>query len=207
MMIACWGSKRPCSASRSAGSLSAQFPEREVGEHVGVGGAVDQRGEHRPAGFAEQVGGDAVELDAGVLEQLVQSSGFALAVADLGFAVAGEVPQRADRLGWDQARAQQPGFGQAAQPLRVGHVGLAAGDLLDVAGVDEDAFEPVLQDRPDRLPVDAGRFHRDLGDTVRLKPVGQRQQARDGRRGTSATSSSRSPASAGTRTHAVTLAL
>ena len=72
--------------------LEAQFPEREVGEHVRVGGAVDQRCEHRPAGFAEQVGRDAVELDAGVFEQLVQSSGFALAVADLGLAVAGEVP-------------------------------------------------------------------------------------------------------------------
>src|SRR5256885_9486652 len=62
------------------------------------------------------------------------------------------------------------------QPGRVGDVGLAARNLLDVASVDEQTVELVLEDRPDRLPVDAGRFHRHLRDATGLQPIAQRQQ-------------------------------
>jgi len=58
---------------------------------------------------------------------------------------------------------------------------LRAGDLLDVAGVDEQQLEVVLEDRPDGLPVDAGGLHRDLRDAVGGEPVAQREQARDRR--------------------------
>ena len=92
-------------------------------------------------------------------------------------AVARQVAQRADRLGRHEAGAQQPGLQQLAQPGRVGDVGLAARDLLDVAGVDEQALELVLEDRPHRLPVDAGGLHRHLRHAVRLQPVAQRQAA------------------------------
>ena len=69
----------------------------------------------------------------GVLEDLVQPRGLALAVVDLRLAIAGQVPQRADRLGRHEARPQQPGLQQLAQPLRVLDVGLASRDLLHVA--------------------------------------------------------------------------
>jgi integrase len=46
-----------------------------------------------------------------------------------------------------------------------------------VASVDERRFETVLEDRPDRFPLHAGRFHRDWLDAERFKPVAQRQQA------------------------------
>ena len=72
---ACSRSKRPSSASLSAGSFARSRAAGELGEHLGVGGAVDQRVEHRPAGDAEDVGRDAVELDPGVLERLVQPVG------------------------------------------------------------------------------------------------------------------------------------
>ena len=49
--------------------------------------------------------------------------------------------------------------------------------LLDVPRVDEHQLEVVLEHRPHRLPVDAGRLHRDLLDAERLQPVAQRQQA------------------------------
>jgi hypothetical protein len=116
-----------------------------------------------------------------LLEDLVQPGGLALAVLDLRLAVAGQVAERADRLGRHQAGAQQAGLQQLAQPLRVLDVGLAPGDLLDVPGVDQRQLEAVLEHRPDRLPVDAGRFHRDLLDGERLEPVPQRQQTVDGR--------------------------
>ena len=124
---------------------------------------------------------DAAELDPGVLEDLVQPRGLALAVVDLRLAIPGQVAQRADRLGRHEARLQQAGLQQLAEPLRVLDVGLASGDLLDVPGVDEHQLEAVLEHRPHRLPVHAGRLHRDLLDPERLKPVAQRQQTVHGR--------------------------
>ena len=49
------------------GDLLAHLPARELGEHVRVGLAGDQRVEHVAPGLAQDVRGDAVELDAGVL--------------------------------------------------------------------------------------------------------------------------------------------
>jgi hypothetical protein len=63
--------------------LLAQLALRELGEHGRVGRTSAERVEHRPPGGAENVGRDAVELDAGVLEDLVQPVGLALALADL----------------------------------------------------------------------------------------------------------------------------
>ena len=132
--------------------LGAQPALGQLGEHLGVGRAVDQRVEHRAARDAEDVGRDAVELDPGVLERLVQPVGLPGALLDLRLAIPGQVPQRPDRLGRHEARPQQPGLGQLAQPGRVGDIGLATGDLLDVASVDKQQLELVLEDRPDRLP-------------------------------------------------------
>jgi hypothetical protein len=65
-------------------------------------------------------------------------------------------------------------LGQLAQPGRVAHVGLAAGQELDVAGVDQQQLQPaLLQHIPDRLPVLAGRLHHHLGDVVVLEPGGE----------------------------------
>jgi hypothetical protein len=54
-----WPEKRPSSASRSAGSFARSRPARELGQHSRVGLAGDQRLDHRPAGDAEHVAGDA----------------------------------------------------------------------------------------------------------------------------------------------------
>ena len=120
--------------------LLAQLPFGELGEHRRVGRARDERVEHRPAGLAEDVGGDAVELDPGVLEDLVQPVGLALALA--GSAPCGSGSGCAASrigLGGTKLALQQPGLEQLAQPRGVRDVGLAAGHLLDVAGVDEQA--------------------------------------------------------------------
>ena len=70
--------------------------------------------------------------------------------------------------------------------------------------VDQKAVEVVFQDRPDRLPVDPGRLHRDLRDSVRRQPVVQRQQTPHGRRERLERARHASRAEPGTRTHAVT---
>jgi hypothetical protein len=53
------------------GELLAQAALGQLGKNVGLGGAGHERVEHRPAGGAQQVGGDAVELDVGFLQRLV----------------------------------------------------------------------------------------------------------------------------------------
>ena len=63
-------------------------------------------------------GGDAVELDAGVLKRLVQPVRLALTLSDLRLAIPRQRPQPALRLGRHEARAQQAGLHQLAQPLR-----------------------------------------------------------------------------------------
>ena len=52
------------------GQLLAQLAVGEVREHIGIGGAGPERVEHRPARLTHDVGGDAPELDAGVLDRL-----------------------------------------------------------------------------------------------------------------------------------------
>ena len=106
----------------------------------------------------------------------MQPVGLALALLDLRLAVAREVAQRPDRLRRHEARLQQPRLEQLAQPGGGGDIGRAPGDLLDVAGVDEQALELVLQDRPGRLPVDTRRLHRHVGGAVRLQPIAQGEQ-------------------------------
>jgi hypothetical protein len=90
--------------------LLAQLAVCQVREDLGIGGALAERVEHRPAGLAEDVARDAIELDAGVLQGLMQPVGLPLALLDLGLAIAGEVAQLSDRLGRHEARPQQPGF-------------------------------------------------------------------------------------------------
>ena len=71
------------------GELGAQLALGQIGEHLRVGRAGHERVEHRAPGGAQDVGGDAVvELDAGVLQRLVQPVGLALALGDLGLAIA-----------------------------------------------------------------------------------------------------------------------
>ena len=165
------------------GELRAQPALGQLGEHA--------RGRSCPTTSASSIArpdsprmsrGDAVELDAGVLERLVQPVGLALALGDLRLAIAGQRPQPPLRLGRHEAAAQQPGLHQLAQPLRVADVGLAARHVLDVAGVAQRQLEVVLEHVPDRLPIDAGGLHRHVRDRVRGQPVAQRDQALHGGR-------------------------
>jgi hypothetical protein len=93
---------------------------------------------------------------------------------DQPLAVAGQVPQLADGRRRHEAAPQQPVLQQLAQPGRVAHVGLAAGQDLHVPGVDQQQLEaPLFQHIPDGLPVLAGRLQHHLGDLVVLEPGGQ----------------------------------
>ena len=69
-----------------------------------------ERVEHVPAGLAEDVGRDTVELDPGVLQRLVQPVGLTLALLDLRLAIPGQLSERPDRLGRHETRLQKPGL-------------------------------------------------------------------------------------------------
>jgi hypothetical protein len=66
---------------------------------------------------------------------------------------------------------------QLGDPDAVGHVGLAAGPLFDVLGVDEQGFDPAFEEAEHRLPGDAGGLHRRVGNPLGGQPVGQVGQA------------------------------
>ena len=143
--------------------LRAQPALGEVGEHLGVGRARNERVEHRPAGLAEDVGGDAVELDAGVLERLVQPVGLALALRDLRLAIPRQVPQlRAAAWAARSSPRNSPASiswqSHCASETSV----LRPGTCLTCRALHERQLEVVLQDVPDRLPIHAGRLHRDV---------------------------------------------
>ena len=73
---ACRRSKRPSKDSLSAGSFARSLPfARSASTSGSVAGAADQRVEHPTAEDTENVGGDTVELDTGVLERLMQPVG------------------------------------------------------------------------------------------------------------------------------------
>jgi len=59
---------------------------------------------------------------------------------------------------------------------------LRPANLLDVPRVDQHAVKLISQDRPRRLPIDAGGLHHHLGDAVAGQPVAEIQQAAHGGR-------------------------
>jgi hypothetical protein len=96
------------------GDLLAQRALGQLGEHVGVVGAGDQRVEHLAGRDAEHLGGDRGELDPGVLQGLLDPLHLASAFLDLGFAVADQVAQLTQRPRRHKARAHQPVLEQLA---------------------------------------------------------------------------------------------
>ena len=166
------------------GDLLAQRALGQLGEHLGVVGAGDQRVEHPPGGHAEHLGGDRGELDPGVLQGLLDPLHLAGALLDLGLAVADQVAQLAQRPGRHEARPDQAVLDQLAAPLGVLHIALATGDVTKMASVVEPALELVLEQVEHRPPVDAGGLHPDHRHRVAAQPVRQREQPRGGGRRT-----------------------
>src|SRR3954451_23356881 len=77
--------------------LGAKLPAGQLDQHLGVAFAGDQGGEHGPAGDAEDVGGDRVQLDARVLQRLLDPLGLGGVRLDQPLAIAGQTPQLANR--------------------------------------------------------------------------------------------------------------
>ena len=82
-----------------------------------------------------------------------------------------------DAVGGAEAPAQEPQDVQVPEPFTVGDITLPAGEILDVAGVDEDHLKAArVEDLEDRDPIHAGRFHRHVRDAAGRQPLGQSVQ-------------------------------
>ena len=76
-----------------------------------------------------------------------------------------------------KARADKPVSEQVRQPCGVVHVRLSPWDVFDMRRVGQNQLEiAIAQDVPDRLPVDAGCLHRDVGCAERSEPIRQGEQ-------------------------------
>src|SRR5665647_3465908 len=162
--------------------LPTQLPFRQIGQHLGVALTGDQRFEHRPPGDAHDVGGDRGELDARVLEQLLQPLDLPSPLPGQRGARPGQVAQRPDRRRWHERATDQAVRAELSQPRRIRDVGLAAGHVAGMAGVDEHQLpRAVLEHVVERLPVVAGGLHhhtRDLRSHQVLTPGRHRRPAR-----------------------------
>ena len=164
--------------------LLAHGAPGQLRQRLGVTLPGDQRGQHVPPRGPEDVRDHDGKLDLGVLQQLLHPVLLRGAGGDQVGAVAGQVPQLADRRRRHEARPDHLPLGDLAQPGRVELVSLrAAGQVLDVLGVDQPGLEPGrLQQVKHRLPVVAGCLHHHPGHPQARQPVSHAQQ-RPGHRG------------------------
>ena len=174
------------------GDLGPQPSLRQLGELDRIALPGDERVEHQPAGHAADVARHRRQLDAGVLEELLQALDLPGPFPSDRRAGSGQVAELTDRRGWHERSADQTMRAELSQPLRVGDVGLATRQVLDVPRVDEHHLErAVLEQVIERLPVVARRFHHHqahlLANQMITKLqhlVGDRAPRRDRRRGT-----------------------
>ena len=76
--------------------------------------------------------------------------------------------------GRNETPAHEAIAAQLGQPFGIGDIGLAAGDVFDVMGIDHPHGQSgVLQMGVDALPVDAGALQDDEFDAVLTQPLGQ----------------------------------
>src|ERR1035441_3513517 len=85
--------------------------------------------------------------------------------------------QYANLVGWPKTRLQQSHRMQILDPLTVGNVALAPGNVLHMMCVHQEDFKPVrFQDLIKRNPVNASRLHGDGPDVAVVQPIGQCDQ-------------------------------
>ncbi|MCA9689760.1 MAG: hypothetical protein KC636_09125 [Myxococcales bacterium] len=132
--------------------------------------------EHAHPRDAEDVGGDAGELDVGLLEDIQEAVALGSPRLDELSPVAQQIAQPADGLGRHEAGADETVPNEVGDPLAVLDVRLAPRDVLDVVCVADDDLEVALEDGVYRLPVHARALHGDVGDAEFGQPVAKFEQ-------------------------------
>jgi hypothetical protein len=158
------------------GNLRTQPAAGQLGKNLRVTRARNQRHQHVAPGFAQNVGGHRGQLDARVLEHLIQPLDLPAPLIDLGLAVTGQIPQLANRLGRHKRGPHQSVLHQLADPLRILHIGFASRHVAQVPSIQQPALDLVFEHIKHRLPIHAGRLHADQRHTHRHQPVAQPHQ-------------------------------
>jgi hypothetical protein len=162
-----------CIVQLLAGCLDP--PVGEFGQLERISDAVDHRLDYPPATEAHDIGDHRVEFDVGLFESLLNPLDMAGLLARQLLAGTQQRPQLLDLLFRNEAGPDQPATHEIGDPHGIVHVGLAAGDILDVRRIGHDQLErPLAQDIPHRFPIDPGRFHRHLGTPALRQPAQQR---------------------------------
>lgn len=146
----------------------------ESGQFVGVALAGQQGLEDGQAGDAGDIADDVMQLEIHLLEGFLDvehvpggGAGVVVAQAQIG-------TQDTDVIAGAEGGGEQTVGVELLQPLAIAQVGFAAGEVFDVAGIDEfDGQAGALQDLEEGNPIDAGGFHDDSVNATSFEPVGQ----------------------------------
>ena len=98
----------PAQRLAQRGDLAPQPAFGQPCEHLWVALAGNQRGQHGPTRDTEHIGGDRVQLDPAILQRLLDALVLAGMGLDEPLAVAGQVPQLADRERWHEVPRSSP---------------------------------------------------------------------------------------------------
>ena len=115
-------------------------------------------------------------FDVGVLERFLDAEGVLRDLAHELLSGPGDVAQILNPSGRNEATTDQAMGEQIGDPGGVVDVGLAPRNVPNVLGVCEHELETAIEHMPDRLPVDTGGLHCDMGAAGRLQPVGERAE-------------------------------
>ena len=107
--------------------------------------AVDQRFQHRSCRLAQDVAGDAGELDVRAFQRLLDPIRHLRPPVDQGGAVASQFAQLSLATVGHETAPDQTVPQQVGDPFTVLDVGFAARHSLDVLGIGQDQLETVLQ--------------------------------------------------------------
>ena len=112
------------------------------------------------------------------MQQLVDALDVAGLLAGELLAGPGQLPQGLHLRRGREARSDQSVGNKVGQPCGDFHVRFAARHRLDVLSIGQHEYDIRLaQDGPDRLPVDAGRLHGDVGHAMAGQPADRRSKS------------------------------
>ncbi len=129
---------------------------------------------HCTSRYAVDVGHHTAQADPCIIEDFVQSIFLSGKDAAQLSAVTGKKSKFTQVLGRNEALTQKTAPAKFSQPFGIADVGLASGDLLDMAGIDNASLDPeILQRRIYGFPENSSAFHDCEPNSLTMKPLGQ----------------------------------
>lgn len=122
---------------------------------------------------AKEIGYDGVNFDIGALEGFVDASSEISDRSHIALTHPPKLTPLASILGQKKASPEQTVSEQTGKPLRVGNIGLASGDILDMTGIDKDELQVPFKDVVYRMPVNAGTLNGRDGTLMSGEPVSE----------------------------------